>query len=161
MKVSAWIGIFAATGMLALGACSSDDSDDGTGGSAGSGTGGSAGSGTGGSAGSGATGGSAGSGATGGSAGSGATGGSAGSGTGGSAGAGDGGVDCTACVTAECTTEIGTCSANTDCLAILSCAGNCADNACIQQCYDDNPAGQSDWDAVEACAQQNCPQCNL
>ena len=151
MKVSAWIGIFAVAGVFGLAACSSEDD---TGGGSDAGTGGTGGSAGGGTGGSGATGGSAGA-STGGTAGS-STGGTAGGGTGGSAG---GTADCATCLQAECGSELTACTGNPDCLAILTCAQTCTDQACLDNCESSNPNGAADWGAVETCATTNCPQC--
>jgi len=141
MKIFTTLGIIAAFGLVY--GCSSDGSSSGTGGAAGASTGGTSATG-----GSGGTGGMAGS-STGGS----STGGMAGSASGGSAGAGN---DCLNCLQNNCATELGTCAANAECYAIITCAGNCSDQACVDQCYTDHPTGQTDFDAVDTCIGQKC-----
>ena len=157
-----WIVLTSFT--LLLGCGSDDDSDGGNGGSGGTAGGAGSGGGTAGTAGGqgGAAGGQGGSmtGGQGGTAGAGLTGGS-----GGSAGsAGGGPVDCVTCLSTECGAEVNACAVDPGCSAILTCGQGCgmpADPVCVQDCYDNNAAGQAAFDAVVLCTQTKCANCTM
>lgn len=95
-----------------------------------------------------------------GSGGSGGNGGSGGSGgAGGAAGAGGSTSNnpCTNCLNANCKDVVDACIGDSDCNEIIVCSQGCADQACVQACYDAASAsGQTGYQALLDCAQTHC-----
>lgn len=72
----------------------------------------------------------------------------------------DGGTDhasCEDCQDVEfaaggcCVTEFDACAANAACIALNNCINACADDACVQTCFDDNPAGVNTFTTLITC----------
>ncbi|MEJ7730523.1 MAG: hypothetical protein WKG00_15040 [Polyangiaceae bacterium] len=72
----------------------------------------------------------------------------------------DGGTDhasCDDCQNAElsaggcCEAEATTCAGNADCVAINTCLQPCADDACVDACFNANPNGVADFTALVEC----------
>ena len=79
-------------------------------------------------------------------------------------GAGEELTPCVECLLTSCSTEMNTCFADPDCLALVTCAQNCPqdDQVCLQTCAMNNPGGIGEAQAVFGCADDQCNmgQCN-
>jgi len=51
-------------------------------------------------------------------------------------------TECNDCFGSACGTELKACQDDTNCMAILTCFGECQDNACYTKCATDTPDGQ-------------------
>jgi hypothetical protein len=56
-----------------------------------------------------------------------------------------------------CADELDACGADPACEALVNCQGGCEDSTCAQQCYQNNPGGQAEFDAVVDCLTSTCP----
>jgi hypothetical protein len=63
---------------------------------------------------------------------------------------------CTTCLKGKCCNELGTCSADPDCLALLQCVGACADQTCVGNCISMHPSGTNSVMPVINCQNMNC-----
>ncbi|MSP25044.1 MAG: hypothetical protein EXR75_07745 [Myxococcales bacterium] len=72
------------------------------------------------------------------------------------------GDKCTACVANACAETWCGCAANSDCLPLFECFGNCAgEQTCNQKCLSAYPNGIADVLLVSGCAGTTCdPSCN-
>jgi hypothetical protein len=133
------------TGTFTLGVAAACDSSDDDGGSTVDGGAGTAGEATGGGPG------------TGGSGGSLATGGSAGSGGSGGVTCGEFGdsADCQECLQDNCCPEGDRCARSAECMALATCANDCADagdvTSCQQDCISQHPLGQEPYNLLLIC----------
>ncbi len=90
------------------------------------------------------------------------TGGTSNGGEGGSAGApGGGGTGtsadpCDSCILAKCAAPIAACDANADCAALTKCVDACADDPCMDNCYNSHPAALALDDAIGDCIFTTC-----
>lgn len=63
---------------------------------------------------------------------------------------------CTRCLYEACPSTMNTCVANAECTQLLLCLDACLDEACVDQCYADHPAGLTDAAALGTCSQRHC-----
>lgn len=89
-------------------------------------------------------------------AGSGGSGGTAGSD--GAAGSGGTGVTpaCATCLTTNCASAYSACAADTECMAILTCAATCTTWSCIGSCSQAHPTGTTLFSPVSNCFEAEC-----
>ncbi|HEX3772720.1 MAG TPA: hypothetical protein VHV30_17695 [Polyangiaceae bacterium] len=68
---------------------------------------------------------------------------------------------CETCLQTSCCDEGTTCGNDATCVTLFNCVAQCADDACAQDCEAANPAGMTDFEAVETCGTTSCQtQCS-
>jgi hypothetical protein len=63
---------------------------------------------------------------------------------------------CTMCLKGKCCDDLNACAADPDCLALLDCVGQCADQACINMCAAQHPNGLNTITPLLQCTQTTC-----
>ncbi|MET0793012.1 MAG: hypothetical protein ABW061_15935 [Polyangiaceae bacterium] len=63
---------------------------------------------------------------------------------------------CTQCLDQKCCAPLLACSGDTQCTALVTCAAQCADDACITRCQTTYAAGATLSDALSACVTSGC-----
>lgn len=65
---------------------------------------------------------------------------------------------CRTCLEANCTDANTTCQDNPACASLVDCAFQCPteDLACVTNCFNDNPNGQTDVVELLGCRDQSC-----
>src|SRR5258705_576308 len=63
---------------------------------------------------------------------------------------------CTTCLKSKCCSEINACASDAQCAGLSMCAAACADNACIQNCFNQFPQGLNALQAILDCQMTNC-----
>jgi hypothetical protein len=64
---------------------------------------------------------------------------------------------CDQCIGKSCCAEVKACDGNQECVALLSCANQCAgDDACVQDCVNQYPNGVNPVKTLAGCMKQSC-----
>lgn len=63
---------------------------------------------------------------------------------------------CQVCLEASCCPQLVDCSEEPECVGLFYCEASCADQACIDACKSEAPAGLSQFDALDGCAISSC-----
>ncbi len=70
---------------------------------------------------------------------------------------GSSGIPCNDCLAMQCTGALDTCSASTECVAIIECTQSCTDQDCVLVCMEAaSQEGQDAYQALLACALSDC-----
>jgi hypothetical protein len=64
--------------------------------------------------------------------------------------------ECGQCLQNSCKPDINSCTIFPDCLALLDCAVNCADEACVSDCVAAHPDGSPHFEEVQECSAAHC-----
>ncbi len=64
---------------------------------------------------------------------------------------------CETCVDAKCAAQLSACTSDPQCSGLWNCYDQCPDDACAIQCETTFAAGLFKSDAVDMCAEQQCP----
>lgn len=64
--------------------------------------------------------------------------------------------DCAMSEGGDCAAQTQACGANSACVAIINCLGECSGDGCIDQCVDANPGGQEHFWALMQCLFDTC-----
>ncbi|AKT37374.1 hypothetical protein [Chondromyces crocatus] len=62
-------------------------------------------------------------------------------------------------LTGPCAAFVTACTNNTSCASLNTCVNDCEDDACIDDCYDTYPEGETDYDNLSGCVV--CDVCPL
>ncbi len=63
---------------------------------------------------------------------------------------------CDLCLFNHCPTQMNSCFANPDCVALVTCLDGCSDQSCETACFDQHTGGATDGTAVVTCGNASC-----